>query len=324
MMKVFESFLADKLEEYIAYALGLGYKEKPLRQSLGYFDRFLQTKEVDWDSFTALFFLNFRASLKLNPKTVNGILSVTCGFFQYLQRVEYFEENPLLDIPALKELHFIAFVFSPEQIELLLQAIQKQLRKDKKYFLNDLAEYVAILLSARCALRISEPTRLLLTHLRPQEATLYIEKTKFAKDRLIPVPRSVIREIKNYMAVRRALLAKDTNPYLLICGKDKKLTRTQLYPPFHRAVKDIGLDQSKQVLADTTFGRPTPHSLRHAFAVNTLKRIKHQGKSPQNALPILAAYMGHCHYKHTAVYLKVIDAQQRLELYNFTKSKDNL
>ena len=323
MMDPFESFLADTLEKYIAYRRGLGYKEKPLRQSLGYFDRYLQTKEVDLNSCTPSFFLTFRASLKLNPKTVNGILAVTRGFFQYLERLETFKENPLLDIPRLKELHFIPFVFSPEHIELLLQELQKRLRKNKNYFLNDLAEYIAIVLLARCGLRISEPTRLLRTHVRPCEATLYIEKTKFSKDRLIPAPRAVIREIENYLAVRRALLGAEKNPYLLICGKDKKLTRTQLYPTFRRAVKAIGLDQSKQVLANTTFGSPTPHGLRHAFAVNTLKRIKHQGKSPQNALPILAAYMGHCHYKHTGVYLKVIDAQQRLELYNFTKSRED-
>jgi integrase/recombinase XerD len=323
MMKPFESFLADTLEKYIAYRRGLGYKEKPLRQSLGYFDRYLQSQKVDWDSFTPSFFLTFRANLKLNPKTVNGILAVTRGFFQYLERLETFKKNPLLDIPCLKELHFIPFVFSPEHIELLLKALQKQLRKDKNYFLHDLAEYTAIVLLARCGLRISEPTRLLRTHVRPYEATLYIEKTKFAKDRLIPAPRSVIREIENYLAVRMALLGEDNNPYLFICAKDKKLTRTQLYPPFRRAVKAIGLDQSKRVLADTTFGGPTPHSLRHAFAVNTLKRIKNQGKSPQNALPILAAYMGHCHYTHTAVYLKVIDAQQRLELYHFTKSRED-
>jgi integrase/recombinase XerD len=323
MMKPFESFLADTLEKYIAYRRGLGYKEKPLRQSLGYFDRYLQSQNVDWDSFTPSFFLTFRANLKLNPKTVNGILAVTRGFFHYLERLETFKKNPLLDIPCLKELHFIPFVFSPEHIELLLQALQKQLRKDKNYFLHDLAEYTAIVLLARCGLRISEPTRLLRTHVRPYEATLYIEKTKFAKDRLIPAPRSVIREIENYLAVRMALLGEDNNPYLFICAKDKTLTRTQLYPPFKRAVKAIGLDQSKRVLADTTFGGPTPHSLRHAFAVNTLKRIKNQGKSPQNALPILAAYMGHCHYTHTAVYLKVIDAQQRLELYHFTKSRED-
>jgi len=105
----------------------------------------------------------------------------------------------------------------------------------------------------------------------------------------------------------------------LICGKDKNLTRTQLYPTFNRAVADIGLDQTKKTFADTTFGRPTPHSLRHSFAVNTLLSIKKRGISPQYALPILAAYLGHCNYRDTAVYLKVIDAKQRLDLLTFSR-----
>ena len=44
---------------------------------------------------------------------------------------------------------------------------------------------------------------------------------------------------------------------------------------------------------------------------------KKRGRSAQNALPILAAYMGHSEYKHTIKYLKFIDAQQRLGLVNF-------
>jgi integrase len=141
------------------------------------------------------------------------------------------------------------------------------------------------------------------------------------------VPHSVIKEIENYLAVRSSLL-EDTNPYLLISAKQKKFTCRQLYPTFNMAVKDIGLDQPKKVFANTIFGRPfgrpTPHSLRHAFAVNTLKRIKEQGKSPQHALPILAAYMGHRHYQDTAVYLKVLDAQQRRQLLHFAQSRSAL
>jgi integrase len=321
MMKPFESFLAPTLEEYIAYRRNLGYSERGLRQCLSYLDRYLQAKQVWWGTFSPSFFLDFRTSLKQNPRTVNGIMSTVHGFFQYLQRIGYCDQNPLSYIPPVRELHFIPFVFSPEQIELLLKAVQNRLRKTEKYFLKDLAEYTAILLLARCGLRISEPTRLLVSHFRPQEATIYIEKTKFKKDRLIPVPRGVVKEIENYISVRNALLCEDKDPYLLICGKQKRLTRNQLYPAFNRAVKDMGLDQPKQVYANTTFGRPTPHSLRHAFAINTLNRIKQRGKSPQNALPILAAYMGHRQYRDTAVYLKVIDAQQRLELLSFTRSR---
>ncbi len=62
---------------------------------------------------------------------------------------------------------------------------------------------------------------------------------------------------------------------------------------FHRAVHDIGIDRPRQVIGHMIFASPTPHSLRHSFAVNTLKRVKERGDCPQHALPVLAVYMGH-------------------------------
>jgi len=253
---------------------------------------------------------------------MNGIMTDISGFFNYLQRIEFLKENPLSDIPPLKEFHFIPFVFSEDQTEQFLIAVQKQVRKDEKNFLKDLAKYVAITLLARCGMRISEPTRLLITHYKPDDATIYIEKTKFKKDRLIPIPSAVATEIDNYLAIRRSLLGKDKNPYLLATGHEKSLSRGQLYQLFRQVIKDMGLDRAKKTCANTTFGRPTPHSLRHSFAINILNRVKKKGKSPQNALPILAVYMGHCNYKNTAVYLKVENSKQCLDLYNFVKDRN--
>lgn len=321
-MKVYKSFLALKLEEYISYRKKLGYSDGNLRISLSYIDQYLHNKNARWDCLTPSFFLDFRASIRVSPSYINGIMTDIRGFFNYLQRIELLKENPLKDIPPLKEFHFIPFVFSQEQTEQLLLAVQKRVRKDESYFLKDLAHYVAITLLARCGMRISEPTRLLTTHYKPDDATIYIEKTKFKKDRLIPIPRLVAAEIDNYLALRRSLLGKDKNPYLLATGHETSLSRGQLYQLFRQVIKDMGLDRAKKTCANTTFGRPTPHSLRHSFAINTLNRVKEKGKSPQHALPFLAVYMGHCNYKNTAVYLKVEHAKQCLDLYIFVKDRN--
>lgn len=198
--------------------------------------------------------------------------------------------------------------------------VREKLRKSPEYFLKDLSVYLAILLLVRCGLRISEPTRLLLSHYRAQEGTIYIEKTKFKKDRLLPLSKSLIREITNYLAVRKSMLNNDQNPYLLYGGRERGISKDDIYPVFHQAVKGCGLYQPRHIIGTTIFGSPTPHSLRHGFAINTLKRLKERGKSPQEVLPVLAAYMGHCKYKYTAAYLKVVDAEQRKSLVNFTLS----
>ncbi len=75
----------------------------------------------------------------------------------------------------------------------------------------DLSYYMAVVLLARCGLRISEPLRLKLNHYRFEDKTIYIDKTKFKKARLIPLPQSVAIEIENYLAVRWCLLADVDN-----------------------------------------------------------------------------------------------------------------
>jgi len=87
---------------------------------------------------------------------------------------------------------------------------------------------------------------------------------------------------------------------------------------FHQAVEDIGLDQPKRVVGNVNFLKPTPHSLRHSFAVYTLLKIRERGGNPQHALPVLAAYMGHSEYKYTSVYLRVTDAISRKNLVDFS------
>jgi site-specific recombinase XerD len=319
-MKNFESFLAPKLDEYIAYRKSLGYSTKSLRSQLLIFDRYLKEKKANWDLLQPLFFLELSASLKMEARSVNRVVSTTRVFFQFLVRQDYYTQNPLKDIPFLSEGAIMPFVFSPEQIDQLLQALCKRLHRTQKSFLKDLALYLAIVLLARCGLRISEPLCLLRQHYRRDDKTIYIEKTKFKKDRLIPVPEAGIKEIENYLSVRKTLCPDDQNSYLLAGKKNKPLTDDKVRRIFHKTVKDIGLDQSRKIIGNLTFSRPTPHSLRHSFAINSLKQIEERGESTQHALPILAAYMGHSEYKHTTKYLKFLDAEHRQELLEFANS----
>jgi len=177
---------------------------------------------------------------------------------------------------------------------------------------------LALQLLARCGLRISEPLRLKLKDFRADERTIYIRKTKFRKDRLIPIPVEVAKHLSDYICLRNTLLPADNqNPNLLVSDPAKGLNRQRVRNLFHQAVKEIGLAQPKRVIGNTNISGPTPHSLRHSFAVNTLRRVKKRGDSPQNALSVLAVYMGHTKYTYTIYYLKLTDADQRRNLVDF-------
>lgn len=316
-MKPFESFLSRQLDEYIIYRQGLGYNPMPCRYHLYVFDHYLIQSGADWDSLQPAFFLEMRSKLTLEPASVNNAVTAIRGFFNFLMRRDKIAQNPLEDIPPLKENIVVPFVFSPSQIEQLLRVCCRGIRKNKACFLTDMAIYLALTLMARCGLRISEPIRLLKHNYCPDEATIYIEKTKFKKDRLIPIPKSVITQIENYTSARKTIRPDDNNPYLLAGRRDKPLSATVVKDAFHKAVRAMGLNQPRRVLGNVNFNPPRSHSLRHSFAVNTLIKIKQRGESTQYALPILAAYMGHSDYKHTAVYLKVADAASRKNLVDF-------
>ena len=320
-MKNFESFLAPQLNEFIAYRQNLGYSIKPIRPRLLCFDRYVKDKKIKPGVLRPSFFLEFRNNLKMEPMSINSVLSAVRVFFNFLVRTDEYPTNPLSDIPPVPEHSFAPFIFSAEQTDQLIEATCKRIRKEPKRYLKDMAEYMAIVLIARCGLRIKEPLRLQTYHYRCRERTIYIEKTKFNKDRLIPVARSVATELNNYLAVRNAFIGEDQNTLLLVRNLQKGLNDTSLRYVFHRAVKDIGIDRPRQVIGHMIFASPTPHSLRHSFAVNTLKRIKERGDCPQHALPVLATYMGHHIYQYTAKYLKFIDAEQRQSLFDFARSK---
>jgi integrase len=321
-MNKFKSFLAPQLQQYVIYRHKLGYSMKTSLSHLKTFDRYLKQKQAEEGLLPPSFFMGLQADLKIEPRSVNNLVASVRVFFNYLVRTGVYSLNPLKDIPYLPENDIMPYIFSPEQVNHLLSAVSNRIRKiSKRKYLKDLSGYMAIVLLARCGLRISEPLRLRLNHYRFDEKTIYIEKTKFKKERLIPMPRAVAVDLENYLPVRRALLGNVVNNYLLANYAGRGLNDDRVRLVFDRALTDIGLDQPRQIIGNLNISSPTPHSLRHAFAVNTLKSVKERGKSAQNALPVLAAYMGHSEYKHTIKYLKVLDAQHRLGLVNFVRTQ---
>ncbi len=307
------------MEKYLEYQESLGYSVKAL-DSLRQLDRYLVTEHVTTlKALTPLFFLKMRTDLAINQNTINKVIYALRGFFQYLVRIEFCQHNPLAGIPRFKENNIIPFIFSDKETEQLLEAAWGQVRrKSQAFLLKDTSSCLALQLLARCGLRISEPLRLKLRDFRADERTIYIRKTKFRKDRLIPIPVDVARHLSDYLSLRNSLLPADNqNSNLLASDPTKGVHQQQVRNLFHQAVREIGLAQPKRVIGNTNISAPTPHSLRHSFAVNTLRRVKERGDSPQNALSVLAVYMGHKKYTYTIYYLKLIDADQRRNLVDF-------
>ena len=317
----YSSFLGPEFRNYLNWRKGMGCIDQKYKFLFHQFDRYLIENNYQAEDISPELFINFRNTLNCEANTINVKMGILRMFFDYLNRIDSTVGNPLQYIPALPEKKFIPFVFSEDEINKLLKTIYGQIQKTKSNFLTDLSIYMSIALLAHCGMRISEPLRLKVKHYRNDEKTLYIEKTKFKKDRLIPLPEKAYSELNNHFEVLRSYGLDSKDSHLLVHQKRGHLITSDIYSIYYKALSRIGLLQDKKtVKGNMSFGKSTPHSLRHAFAVNTLKRIKQRGKSPQNALPALAQYMGHEKYENTAVYLKSLDANHRKSMIDFYMS----
>jgi integrase/recombinase XerD len=320
-MKAFESNIGPLMERYITYRTGLGYGERQLRSILRGFDRHVCTRKANLEDLNPLFFLDLKKMLQPNPNRFNTMLRAVRGFLAYLVRCGIIPENPLVYIESYAPNGFIPFVFSKDQTDQLLDVAQKSIRKhDPDYFFTDYTACTTLMLLARCGMRIKEPLRLTLEDYQNDRKTIYIKKTKFGKNRLLPVPGATAMQIDNYLMVRKVFVT-DGNPYLLVGKNGRPLSDGNIYRLFHQSVNAIGIDAKRTRIGNMVFGAPTPHSLRHSFAINTLKAVRDRGGCPQSALPVLSAYLGHSKYRYTAVYLKVLDAEHRNSLVDFAISR---
>ncbi len=89
------------------YRQGLGYRDNNIRYLLSPLDQYVKDRQCNWESFKPNFFLDLRGKLKQDPTTINRIMSVVRGFFQFLVRQALITENPLQDVPSCTQRAYI-------------------------------------------------------------------------------------------------------------------------------------------------------------------------------------------------------------------------
>ena len=92
----------------------------------------------------------------------------------------------------------------------------------------------------------------------------------------------------NYMEVRKLHRVSGESEYLFLSLKENggHYLRHTLEQQFREKMHELGIWRESYTRGDTVFGSPTPHSLRHAFAVRTIRRWQAMGL-PSTRSPIL-------------------------------------
>lgn len=305
----FIDLLDSEIRQYLIFRRQLGYKALDVHYQLRLFSRYCALEGITSFSdvnLQTIETMKHKYFSKKSPGTVNGHFSIVKYFYNYLMRKEIVASNPLVDLPALRINFFTPFVFTPEQVQKILNSFLEDITASTQwtYYVPRYSHYVAFTIQAHCGLRVSEVCNLKVSDIDFTERTIFIRQTKFSKDRLIPISDYLLNIINNFLIVRNHVTEDTESPYLLKAFGGVKYSRKTLGFAFTKKMKEMGLFKSKEIIGDVVFGCPNSHSLRHSFAVNMIRRWQSQGLPIDRIADTLATYMGHVSINYTQVYLK--------------------
>ena len=191
----------------------------------------------------------------------------------------------------------VPYIFSREDIQRLVQAAAES----GNHALRRKTYSTLFALLACTGLRVSEAIKLRYEDITPDG--LVIRCSKFRKSRLVPLHETMQAEIERYLERRRPYAPFDNHVFVSL--RRKPLRINDVDATFQTAVDKIGLPRGPGL------PRPTPHSLRHTFAVRALETCPDSRDHITRHMLALSTYLGHCNVSFTYWYLEAVPELMR-------------
>lgn len=281
--------LAAAVSAYVALRRAAGFAFKSEALLLTSFATFSASR--DQSHVRAALAIEWAALAPSIPQRARR-LAIAARFARHLRAEDPQHEIPPPVFGADKRPRPVPYILSHEEIQRLVQAASQSgyrtLRRET---------YRALFaLLASTGLRASEAIHLQIDDLTPDG--LVIRCTKFRKSRLVPIHDTVRTGLERYL--KRRLAYAPTEPHLFVSLRRKPLLFHDVESAFRTAAKAIGLPQQP------VRARPTPHSLRHAFAVTALLACPDGRDAITEHMVALSTYLGHAKVADTYWYLEAV------------------
>jgi integrase/recombinase XerD len=211
-------------------------------------------------------------------------------FARYLRAEDPSHELPPPVFGSESRLRPIPYIFSQENIKRLIHAASKfgypSLRRQTYSTL--------FALMACTGLRVSEAIKLRFDDITTDG--LVIRGTKFRKSRIVPLHPTAQAGLDRYLKQRRPYAPFDDHVFVSL--KRKPLLIRDVENAFQTVVKRIGIKRKAGL------PHPTPHSLRHTFAVRALEACPDDRDKITKHMLALSTYLGHGRVRETYWYLE--------------------
>jgi integrase/recombinase XerD len=279
--------LVKAVESYLAMRRACGFELKSEGKSLQSFAAFSDARGKGYVCLEiAVEWAGLARSVHQRARRLGNVIR-----FARFARVE----DPRHEVPAAvfgseKGPRPVPYILSRDIIERLVQAaFQSGYRSVRRRTYGTLFALLAC-----TGLRVSEAIRLRYEDITPDG--LVIRGTKFRKSRLVPLHETARAGLERYLEQRRAYAPLDD--HIFVSLRRKPLLVKDIETAFRTAVKAIGLPCAP------VRPRPTPHSLRHSFAVRALEACQDGRDHITKHMLALSTYLGHGDVAHTYWYLE--------------------
>jgi integrase len=211
-------------------------------------------------------------------------------FARYLRAEDSHHEIPPAVFGSEDGPRSIPYIFSRRDLTRLVQAATES--GDPTLRRHTYSTLFALL--ACTGLRVSEAIRLRFEDITPDG--LVIRSSKFRKSRLVPLHDTARAGLERYLERRRPYAPFDDHVFVSL--RRKPLLIEDIDAAFRTAADKIGVHRVPGL------PRPTPHSLRHTFAVRALEACPDGRERITQHMVALSTYLGHGTVRETYWYLQ--------------------
>jgi integrase/recombinase XerD len=286
--------LARAVQSYLSVRRAAGYCLRDVELHLRSFAAYSDAKgQRHVNSQTAIEWARQAPSVHSRPRRLADV----ARFARYMQAEDGRHEVPPAVFGRERRPRPAPYILSAEQIcQIIRLATQSGYRTLRRQTYSTLFALLSC-----TGLRVSEAIRLRYDDITPDG--LVIRSSKFRKSRLVPLHETARAGLEGYLQQRRHYAPFDD--HLFISLRRKPLLIKDVDTAFRTVADKMGLPRGRGQR------RPTPHSLRHAFAVRALQTCPDGRDHITQHMLMLSTYLGHSNAALTYWYLEAVPELMR-------------
>ena len=211
----------------------------------------LEVREVTYEDLQQL--VAGLHDIGIHPRSQARIISGIKSFYKFLLIDGYIQTDPteLLETPKVGMK--LPEILSVEEIDRILASIDLTTAEGQRN-----RAMLEVLYS--CGLRVSELISLRISDIYPEEEFIRVEG-KGSKERLLPISKTALREIQNYLYYRgEQVVKRGAEDILFLNRRGAPLTRVMVFIIIKRQAELAGIHKNI-----------SPHTFRHSFATHLLE-----------------------------------------------------